>query len=76
MARTVKSLAVEVRERELTLTGRAAWLTWQFAQGESFTVEEIMRIMGLSESGAKRMLNKMSQATPIFCCEGRWQVCS
>ena len=53
------------RKEEYSVTQRVTVVAWRLAQGGSVTVSEVADELGMSPSGAYRLLDKMSAAAPI-----------
>jgi len=65
-----------ITERQFSPTERASHLAYQFANHKQFTVALVRQQYGMSESGAWRLLNRVSRAIPIVCVDGTWQLMS
>jgi DNA-binding IclR family transcriptional regulator len=57
-----------------TVTARVARLTWLLAQGARPTTAEVAQIANLCNSGAYRLLDRMSTEIPLVQEDGRWSI--
>ena len=63
-----------ITERQFSPTERASHLAFQFARSKQFTVAIVQKEYGMSESGAWRLLNRVSRAIPIVNVDGTWRL--
>lgn len=47
-------------------TQRGALIAWHLARGERLTTVEIARLSGVTYDGARRLMEKLSAALPIY----------
>ena len=59
-------------ENGLTAQERAGKVAWLLARGARLRTREVARLVGLSERGARSMLNRLCRVMPISNCEGIW----
>jgi len=57
-----------------TPTERVVVLTLHLAQGHAVTTAEVARLLTMCDSGAYRMLDRMSRVAPIVNEAGRWSL--
>jgi len=61
---TIHGEVSQVRDLELP-SERIAWAAWQLARGQRFTAAELASHVGISHSGAAKLLERVSAALPI-----------
>lgn len=54
---------------------RAAHLAHRFDQGQRLSIDKVATEYGLTESGAHRLLDKLSNAIPIVRLGDEWMDC-
>ncbi len=58
---------------DLVAQERAAKVTWALAEGERLNVQDVAEFVGLTRTGAYRMMHKLARAIPITIdATGRW----
>lgn len=53
-------------------TERVGLIVWHLAHGEALTTAQVAELAGITPSGARRMLYKLSRSIPILCFSGEW----
>jgi len=59
-------------EREYITTERVAVIVWQLAHGEALSTAQVAEIAGITQRGARQMLEKLSRVIPILPFGGEW----
>ena len=55
---------------------KAALIAWHLAHGEGMTTGEVASLTGLTQSGAWRLMDRLSRVLPIYRDDGgMWSVC-
>jgi DNA-binding IclR family transcriptional regulator len=66
-----------VTQDEYRPSQRAALVAWHLAHGEGLRTRDVVRLTGLSHSGAYHLLTTLSAILPIYQdAQYVWQVCS
>lgn len=64
-----------VQESELIPTERVAIVVWRLRDGESLSTAEVALAVGLTNSGAWRLLQKLSRVLPVYQTDsGLWEM--
>ena len=58
--------------QEATPTERAATLTYALACGRALTTQEVAALCDLTDSGARRLVYRVSRVLPVARADGRW----
>ena len=64
------------QEREYTAQGRALIVLYHLMKGDGMTIHNVMRLTGLSRSGAYRLMGIVCYHTPVYLEDGVWQMCA
>lgn len=71
-----RAMICEGDDLETTITERVTKLAWPLSEGEGIRTVDAARLTGMTVSGVRRMLKRMSRVAPIYCDdEGFWQRC-
>ena len=62
------------RQRQLTPTERSSLIGFQLARGKTVTLSSIQYEFGMCESGAYRLLIRLSRVLPLVNIDGVWQI--
>jgi hypothetical protein len=70
-------LSTEPCTNDLTITERAALVTWHLAHGEGMTTTNAAEMAELTYDGAYKLMRRLSRVLPIYQNDsGVWCVCA
>lgn len=61
---------------DYTAQEKAALIAWHLAHGEGMTTGEVASMTGLTQAGARFLMNRLVRVLPIYRNkDGIWEVC-